>query len=164
MKIPNIFHITVYRYQYYLTDISHLDDVLQRLEKHLYSAADWNQLGLRLGLFLPTLNEIETDNGGRVKKCLRACLGAWLCQKDGVNEKGGPTMLSLIEAVKSTNNAVAISLEKELPVVAPKIVDVTPPTSTTPAATKRSNVNSGRPQQATSMHFMESYSIVIILL
>ena len=70
----------------------------------LFSANKWEELGLKLGLYQPTLNSISgSDN----KKCLRKTIELWLECQDAVNDKGGPTWENLMQGIKNTGNKAA---------------------------------------------------------
>lgn len=91
-----------------------MGDIVDLLAKCHYSESEWNALGLALGLHKNTLDSIESDNN-KASNCLRATLSAWLNQKDSVDNKGGPTISSLIEALRNTNNKrVANKVEEAL--------------------------------------------------
>ena len=97
---------TVYLYTLLIIifiDIKDLDIVIEELTilNHLPYHI-WHDLGLQLGLYQPTLEDINEDNNGDSKKCFRQCMSAWLRGEDKVREKGGPSWSSL-----------AIALDKE---------------------------------------------------
>ena len=75
--------------------------VLQFLKDEHYDAATWQQLGLALGIYQPTLNKIESDARGKTEDCLRECLSAWLRQKDNVKKSGIPNWYTLATALDS---------------------------------------------------------------
>uniref|UniRef100_A0A1X7TCY5 Uncharacterized protein n=1 Tax=Amphimedon queenslandica TaxID=400682 RepID=A0A1X7TCY5_AMPQE len=81
-------------------DIKALDIVIEELTilNHL-PCHTWHDLGLQLGLYQPTLEDINKDNNGDSKKCFRQCMSAWLRGKDKVREKGGPSWSSLATAL-----------------------------------------------------------------
>ena len=96
-------------------DTSHLVDIRDLLKKHGYSGVDYYDLGLRLGLLPATLDVIENDNKGDVRKGLRECMKAWLQQADNVKSIGVPTYDRLIQALRDEEeNAVADGIEREL--------------------------------------------------
>uniref|UniRef100_A0A1X7T614 Death domain-containing protein n=1 Tax=Amphimedon queenslandica TaxID=400682 RepID=A0A1X7T614_AMPQE len=68
--------------------------ILNHLPCHI-----WHDLGLQLGLYQPTLEDINEDNNGDSKKCFRECMSAWLRGEDKVREKGGPSWSSLATAL-----------------------------------------------------------------
>ena len=47
----------------------------------------WEELGDQLGLSYSTLREIEQDNRGIARKCMREMLAAWLQGSGGVCSK-----------------------------------------------------------------------------
>ena len=71
-----------------------LDSVIEELtiSNHL-PCHIWYDLGLQLGLYQPTLEDINEDNNGDSKKCFRQCMSAWLRGEDKVREKGGPKLV-----------------------------------------------------------------------
>lgn len=84
------------------TDIRDLDDVLEELLNAIsphFDYSKWDQLGLYLGLYKPTLDVIEEECRGKLRKCLNECLSAWLRGEDRVREKGGPSWRSLVLAL-----------------------------------------------------------------
>ncbi|XP_019863519.1 PREDICTED: uncharacterized protein LOC109592529 [Amphimedon queenslandica] len=82
-------------------DITHLSMVLRFLTKEHYDATTWQQLGLALGIYQPTLNKIESDARGKTEDCLRVCLSSWLRQEDNVKESGIPNWYTLAKALDS---------------------------------------------------------------
>ena len=64
-----------------------------------FPKSSWQLLGLQLGLYQPTLNDIDTKNRGDPTKCLQDCLAAWLKGEDKVTEKGGSTWSTLASAL-----------------------------------------------------------------
>ena len=81
-------------------DIKDLDTVIEELisNQHLPHHV-WHDLGLGLGLYQPTLEDIKEDYNGDSKKCFRECMSAWLKGKDKVREKGGPSWSALALAL-----------------------------------------------------------------
>uniref|UniRef100_A0A1X7TWC2 Death domain-containing protein n=1 Tax=Amphimedon queenslandica TaxID=400682 RepID=A0A1X7TWC2_AMPQE len=81
-------------------DIKNLDIVIEELTilNHL-PCHIWHDLGLQLGLYQPTLEDINKDNIGDSKKCFRQCMTAWLRGEDKVREKGDPSWSSLATAL-----------------------------------------------------------------
>ena len=64
-----------------------------------FPKSSWQSLGLQLGLYQPTLNDIDTKNREDPTKCLQDCLAAWLKGEDKVTEKGGSTWSTLASAL-----------------------------------------------------------------
>ena len=60
-----------------------------------FPKSSWLSLGLQLGLYQPTLNDIDTKNKGNPTQCLQDCLAAWLRGEDKVKEKGVTTWATL---------------------------------------------------------------------
>ena len=85
-----------------------LAEVLQLLRRHGYSGVSYYDLGLYLGLSPATLDAIKENNKSNVLACLRECLKAWLKKADDVVKKGGPTIFSLVSALRKLGeNTVA---------------------------------------------------------
>ena len=97
-------HLAMHDYEAYVcnlilifhVDIKDLDTVIKELisNQHLPHHV-WHDLGLGLGLYQPTLEDIKEDYNGDSKKCFRECMSAWLKGKDKVREKGGPSWSTL---------------------------------------------------------------------
>ena len=85
-----------------IIDIRDLDIVIKELvsTQHL-SCAAWHDLGLQLGLYEPTLNDIDKKYRGDPVECFRVCMSAWLRGEDKVKDKDGPTWLSLVSALET---------------------------------------------------------------
>ena len=81
-------------------DIGYLKDVVNALRKSHFPSSRWFPFGLQLGLLQPTLTEIEANHKDDVERCLHECLTKWLSRADKVDENGGPTVNSLIDALK----------------------------------------------------------------
>ena len=63
----------------------------------------WEDLGLQLGLYKPTLSNIQADNPRGNNACLTECIAKWLQRADGVDSKGGASYVTLAEALKEMN-------------------------------------------------------------
>ena len=95
-------------------DITKLQDVVNILEEHNFCKAEWEDLGLKLGLYQPTLRTIAREFSGNINGAFRRCLSLWLEEKEGVDENGGATWKSLIKAIrKMGNKALADAIEKK---------------------------------------------------
>ncbi|XP_019854612.1 PREDICTED: uncharacterized protein LOC109583629 [Amphimedon queenslandica] len=93
--------------------INDLAELLKLLKRHGYSGVTYYDLGLFLGLSPGTLDAIENSRED-VSARLRECLKAWLQKADDVVESGGPTIYSLVSALKEKNhNAVADGIDME---------------------------------------------------
>ena len=100
--------------QYYLYLVNDLADLLELLRQHGYSGVTYYDLGLYLGLSPVTLDVIRKDNEKDIQICLRECLKIWLQKADDVDKKGGPTIHSLISALKKIKEkAVADGIDME---------------------------------------------------
>ena len=97
-----------------ITDIRDLDVVIKELTstQHLPSAV-WYDLGLQLGLYDNTLKDIKA-NYEDVTERFRECMSAWLRGEDKVKDKGGPSWLSLVLALKTLEkNSIATNIKKQ---------------------------------------------------
>ena len=77
-------------------DITDLEEVQESVKE----IVDWMGLGLKLGLFYPTLEEIDVDHD-RVKNCKREMLVAWLKGEDNSKDR---TWSTLVDTVHKMNN------------------------------------------------------------
>jgi hypothetical protein len=82
-----------------MLNIGDLDDVIAYLKSNQFVATRWQELGLQLGLYKPTLEVIDEIYRGNPRKCLMECLAAWLKGEDKVMDKGGPSWTSLADAL-----------------------------------------------------------------
>ena len=73
------------------------------LSQAMFGPVHWTDLGLSLGLFMPTLGVIGKTNGD-ANDYLNLTLQKWLEKKDKVT---GTTWNNLIRAVKSTGDNAA---------------------------------------------------------
>uniref|UniRef100_A0A1X7U6K1 Death domain-containing protein n=1 Tax=Amphimedon queenslandica TaxID=400682 RepID=A0A1X7U6K1_AMPQE len=88
--------------------VKDLSDVHDLLKKCNFPETKWYVFGLKLGLQKNTLEIIEKNHPHDVSRCLIECLSEWLHRADDVDSKGGVTIDSLINALKSMEaNAVA---------------------------------------------------------
>ena len=69
------------------------------MEKNGFTEAQWNPLGLQLGIKHPKLATIEANHSKDAKACLRECLSLWLQWNFDTEQYGKPTMESLAAAV-----------------------------------------------------------------
>ena len=77
--------------------------ILQVLNKAMFGPVNWRDLGLSLGLYMPTLYAISYTNGN-ANDYLMWTIQKWLEKQDGVR---GTTWQILIDAVKSTGDKAA---------------------------------------------------------
>ena len=83
-------------------DITDLATVIRELTTQHLACAVWHSLGLQLGLYEPTLVDIDRKYRGDPVECFRECLSAWLSGKDNVNKtEEGPSWLSLVSALNT---------------------------------------------------------------
>ena len=80
-------------------NICNLDAILTYLKEGHYSSSNWKDLGLKLGLYDTTLNDIES-NYSKVENRLRECIAKWLQRGDGVDAKGGANWTTLAKALE----------------------------------------------------------------
>ena len=60
----------------------------------------WEDLGLQLGLYKPTLSNIQANYPRDNDACLRECIAKWLQRADAVDSKGGANYVTLAEALE----------------------------------------------------------------
>ena len=60
---------------------------------------EWIRLGLKLGLYFPTLKKIEKDYG-KTDRCVMEMIASWLQQQDNVSKKGVPSWAVLQTALR----------------------------------------------------------------
>ena len=77
-----------------------MKDIINALGDNHFETPKWFQLGLQLGLLQPTLASIRTKYRDNPEECLQECLTKWLKGVDKVGENGGPTVDSLVSALK----------------------------------------------------------------
>ena len=75
-------------------------DNMVEVKNTLKKVNDWQSLGLQLGLLYPTLEEIETDNRGKVEQCKTKMIAAWLKRQDNVLKVGVPSWSVLKAALR----------------------------------------------------------------
>ena len=89
----------------FFSDIRYLDLVLNELK--LFGKRNWQKFGLKAGLYLNTLQEIEANNPGSVEACFTKCVASWLRREDDVDVKGKPTLLRLADIVEEAEDRAA---------------------------------------------------------
>ena len=80
--------------------VTDLPEVFQLLKRHHYSGITYYTLGIYLGLSYDTLYGIANNNKGDIDGGLCECLTKWLQKADDVKKKGGPTIYSLVSALR----------------------------------------------------------------
>uniref|UniRef100_A0A1X7T3S4 Death domain-containing protein n=1 Tax=Amphimedon queenslandica TaxID=400682 RepID=A0A1X7T3S4_AMPQE len=87
-------------------NIRDLGDVIQKLEDAHFRKADWDKLGISLGLHKNTLDVISANERGDVDRCFTECLVKWLSRADDVDSKcnGKPSYSSLADALDRMGN------------------------------------------------------------
>ena len=91
--------------------MTHLPDISMLLHESHFPMAHWFELGLQLGLYKPTLSNIQANYPRGNNACLTECIARWLQRADGVDSKGGANYDALAEALeemgeKSTANYI----------------------------------------------------------
>ena len=79
----------------YPLDISDLDCVLDTVKEII----DWKDLGLKLGLYYHTLEIIDEEQRGRIQRCKREMLAAWLQGEDDAKEQTWSTLVNTVEKI-----------------------------------------------------------------
>ena len=74
-----------------------LSDVLESVKEVI----DWKELGLQLGIEYSTLEEIEEEQRGRVRRCRREMLAAWLQGEDNAKEQTWSTLVDAVDKIDS---------------------------------------------------------------
>ena len=94
--------------------VTDLPEVVDLLKRHGYSGERYYDLGLYLGLSSAELYTITVNNEGDNKGCLHECLTKWLQKADDVRKKGGPTIYSLVSALRGIGeNGIADGIDME---------------------------------------------------
>ena len=96
-------------------DIRDLDIVIKELmSTQRLSCVVWRDLGLQLGLYDPTLVEIDEKCRGNPVQCFRECMSAWLRKEDKVRDTDGPSWLSLVSALHTIGeHHIATNIERK---------------------------------------------------
>ena len=71
------------------------------LEEKQFIKSKWKELGLKLGLYINTLDTIDYNNPRDADGCLIDMLSKWLQGADKVLDNGGSTWASLVNALES---------------------------------------------------------------
>ncbi|XP_019858344.1 PREDICTED: uncharacterized protein LOC109586583 [Amphimedon queenslandica] len=87
-------------------DIEDVEMVTTVLNKALFGATKWANLGLKLGLLISRLNVIG-EEGGDAYRHLRRTIEVWLEEEDNVTSR---TWQTLIEAVARTGDRAAAQI------------------------------------------------------
>ena len=91
-------------------DIKDLNKIVSALKGSNFDYSKWSDLGLKLGLIQRSLSTIKSDNSKDTEACLRETLVKWLNRVDNVDENGGTTWNTLVDALgKIDQKAVAES-------------------------------------------------------
>ena len=62
-------------------------------------ADEWVALGLKLGILYPTLRKIDEEQRGRIERCKREMLAAWLQGEDNAKEQTWSTLAVALEKI-----------------------------------------------------------------
>ena len=88
---------------------------MRQVVRLLDKFAEWESLGLQLGLYFSTLDIIKTEERGQVRKCMMRMLVAWLKKSDNVSSYHGPSWQQLIESLRAIEeNSLADNIERSL--------------------------------------------------
>ena len=88
---------------------------MRQVVRLLDKFAEWETLGLELGLYFSTLDIIKTEERGQVRKCMMRMLVAWLKKSDNVSSCHGPSWQQLIESLRAIEeNSLADDIERSL--------------------------------------------------
>ena len=89
---------------------------MDKVHKHFRSFTKWDELGLELGLYKPTIEVIKKDKKDNTSEQNMEMLTRWLKMEDKVEDKGGPTWNQLITALRGIDDGISISnsIVKEL--------------------------------------------------
>ena len=88
---------------------------MDEVHKHFRSFTKWDELGLELGVYKPTIDVIKEENK-TISRQNMEMLTHWLNMEDKVKDKGGPTWNQLITALRGIDDGISISnsIVKEL--------------------------------------------------
>ena len=88
---------------------------MRQVVRLLDKFAEWESLGLQLGLYFSTLDIIKIEERGQVRKCMMRMLVAWLKKTDNVSNCHGPSWQQLIESLRAIEeNSLADDIERRL--------------------------------------------------
>ena len=96
-----------------MLDIGDLVDVIDALKRHNVSNSVWRDLGLRLGILQPKLEDIDDRRRGSPAECMYDVLSCWLERQDKVMERGVPSWNTLVHTLEHVNKAAADSIRSE---------------------------------------------------
>ena len=91
--------------------IADLVTVLYVIRSNGLAHADWEELGLQLGLLLPTLKTIKKDKGD-AGPCMMGCIAAWLELRDNVMNIGIPSWYTLVKAIGNIDASIAMRIKQ----------------------------------------------------
>lgn len=78
------------------------------VDEAIKDVVEWEDLGLKLGIYYPTLEKISVSEHHKVNKCRKKMLQEWLKGRDKVKILGGPTWLQMVGALRKLgDNALA---------------------------------------------------------
>ena len=98
---------------HYYLGVDDLVNVFYLLKICGFPETKWYELGLRLGLLKSKLDVIEKNHSHDVNRCMTECITQWLGRADNVGSRGGTSLDSLSDALRSMNEtAVAEKLSE----------------------------------------------------
>ena len=80
-----------------MSDTSDLDDVVESVK----GLNDWRRLGDKLGIDYNTLEKIDEEQRGRIERCKREMLAAWLQGEDNAKERTWSTLVDAVDKIDS---------------------------------------------------------------
>uniref|UniRef100_A0A1X7U5C4 Death domain-containing protein n=1 Tax=Amphimedon queenslandica TaxID=400682 RepID=A0A1X7U5C4_AMPQE len=89
--------------------IENLNEVLNYLKKN--GNISWHSLGLELGSYNRTLNDIESNNPGAEDR-ISQCISKWFQRVDDVDKYGGANWITLCNAIEKIDPAVANDIRR----------------------------------------------------
>ncbi|XP_019852558.1 PREDICTED: uncharacterized protein LOC100640075 [Amphimedon queenslandica] len=84
-------------------NVCNLDAILTYLKDGHFPSSNWQILGLKLGLYDTTLSAIES-NYSKVENRLKESIVKWLQRADGVDDKGGTSWTTLVNALEQCDS------------------------------------------------------------
>ena len=77
-------------------------------------SANWESIGIALGLLIATLKPIHVEKNGRPNDCLTSMATQWLKRNYKVEKFGEPTWQQLVEAVGNPAGGADMALAMEI--------------------------------------------------
>jgi hypothetical protein len=95
-------------------DLSHLNEVEETLTSNSFPRVKWRSLGLKLGLYYNTLDEIATKHREIPSDCLYECLSMWLKGADNCLQTGPISWETLAAVLKKMQEVKVAEKIEEL--------------------------------------------------